>query len=126
MRLVEVAEAGTWDRALLALPNPHILQSWAWGEFKARHGWRATRLLFHEAGTTVAAAAVLQRTLPYVPLSMMLSNSFLFGSRQSRCPANPHGPPSMLQSAFVVQVTAVLLLHLLLSWLRKTVFTVPS
>jgi lipid II:glycine glycyltransferase (peptidoglycan interpeptide bridge formation enzyme) len=71
MRLLEVADAGTWDRALLALPNPHILQSWAWGEFKARHGWRTTRLLFQEEGETVAAASVLQRSLSRLPLSIL-------------------------------------------------------
>jgi peptidoglycan pentaglycine glycine transferase (the first glycine) len=71
MRAVHVADAGTWDRALLALPNPHVLQSWAWGEFKSRHGWRATRLLFEERGETVAAASVLHRRLPRLPLSVL-------------------------------------------------------
>jgi lipid II:glycine glycyltransferase (peptidoglycan interpeptide bridge formation enzyme) len=71
MRAVEVADAGAWDRALLALPNPHILQSWAWGEFKARHGWGASRLLFQEEDRTVAAASVLQRRLPRLPVSIL-------------------------------------------------------
>jgi peptidoglycan pentaglycine glycine transferase (the first glycine) len=71
MRAVEVAEAQTWDCALCSLPNPHILQSWAWGEFKSRHGWRATRLLFQEGGRTVAAASVLQRRLSRLPVSIL-------------------------------------------------------
>jgi peptidoglycan pentaglycine glycine transferase (the first glycine) len=71
MRAVEISDAQTWDRALLALPNPHILQSWAWGEFKARHGWQASRLLFEEGGQPVAAASVLQRRLPRLPLSIL-------------------------------------------------------
>ena len=71
MRSVEVADAGVWDRALLDLPDPHILQSWAWGEFKARHGWEASRLLFQEEGRTVAAASVLQRGLPRLPVSIL-------------------------------------------------------
>ena len=71
MRAVEVAEAQIWDRALLSLPDPHILQSWAWGEFKSRHGWRATRLLFQEGDRTVAAASVLQRKLPRLPVSIL-------------------------------------------------------
>jgi len=41
-----VTDAGTWDAALLALPQPHILQSWAWGETKAQTGWRARRLVW--------------------------------------------------------------------------------
>jgi peptidoglycan pentaglycine glycine transferase (the first glycine) len=71
MQVVQVADAQSWDRALLALPNPHVLQSWAWGEFKSGHGWRATRLLFREEGRPVAAASVLRRKLPCgVPLSV--------------------------------------------------------
>jgi lipid II:glycine glycyltransferase (peptidoglycan interpeptide bridge formation enzyme) len=68
---VEVTEAGAWDQALLALPNPHVLQNWAWGEFKARYGWRATRLLFLEEGKAVAAASVLERKLPRLPASVL-------------------------------------------------------
>jgi lipid II:glycine glycyltransferase (peptidoglycan interpeptide bridge formation enzyme) len=71
MQIVSVDDRQTWDRALLALPNPHVLQSWAWGEIKSRHGWRATRLLFQEAGRPVAAASVLQRRLPRLPVSIL-------------------------------------------------------
>jgi lipid II:glycine glycyltransferase (peptidoglycan interpeptide bridge formation enzyme) len=71
MRTTSIDDARAWDSTLRALPNPHILQSWAWGEFKSRHGWRATRLLFKERGETVAAASVLQRKLPRMPLSIL-------------------------------------------------------
>ena len=71
MHITSIDDAGTWDAALLALPNPHILQSWAWGEFKSRHGWHATRLLFEEGGKTVAAASVLRRKLPRLPVSIL-------------------------------------------------------
>ena len=64
MQVATVDDARAWDDALLALPNPHILQSWAWGELKSRHGWFATRLLFQEGDETVAAASVLRRKLP--------------------------------------------------------------
>jgi lipid II:glycine glycyltransferase (peptidoglycan interpeptide bridge formation enzyme) len=71
MQVVGVDDRETWDRALLALPNPHVLQTWAWGEIKSRHGWRATRLLFQEGGRPVAAASVLQRRLPRLPVSIL-------------------------------------------------------
>ncbi|MFC2030201.1 lipid II:glycine glycyltransferase FemX [Chloroflexota bacterium] len=67
----EVAEAGEWDELLRALPDAHILQSWTWGQFKARHGWSATRLVFLEGGLPVAAASVLQRKLPRLPISIL-------------------------------------------------------
>jgi peptidoglycan pentaglycine glycine transferase (the first glycine) len=71
MRTVQVTDAEGWDRALLALPNPHILQSWAWGELKSGHGWSATRLLFEEGSRTVAAASILKRRLPRLPVSIL-------------------------------------------------------
>jgi peptidoglycan pentaglycine glycine transferase (the first glycine) len=71
MHIIRIRDPQTWDRALLALPNPHVLQSWTWGEFKAQHGWSATRLLFQEDGRTVAAASVLRRKLSLLPVSML-------------------------------------------------------
>ena len=44
-----VTDAVAWDAALLSLPSPHILQSWAWGELKAQTGWRAQRLVWGES-----------------------------------------------------------------------------
>jgi lipid II:glycine glycyltransferase (peptidoglycan interpeptide bridge formation enzyme) len=57
-----IADASIWDAALLSLPSPHILQSWAWGELKAQTGWRAQRLLWHDP-TFLAAASILVRRL---------------------------------------------------------------
>jgi len=71
MRIVEIADAQAWSRELRALPNPHVLQSWTWGEFKSRHGWQAGRILFQESGQTVAAASVLRRKLPRLPVSIL-------------------------------------------------------
>jgi peptidoglycan pentaglycine glycine transferase (the first glycine) len=71
MHVVRIDSAAAWDRAVLALPNPHVLQSWAWGAFKARQGWQAMPLLFQSAGTAVAAAMVLRRRLPLLPASVL-------------------------------------------------------
>ena len=62
-----------WDSALLRLPRPHILQSWAWGELKAQTGWRAQRLLWpaDRADAVKAAAAILIRRLhPRLPVAV--------------------------------------------------------
>ncbi len=61
----------TWDNALLTLPAPHVLQSWAWGDFKMRWGWQAERLLWSEANTPIAAAQLLRRPIPYTPWSFL-------------------------------------------------------
>ncbi len=71
MDVVAVTGAGAWDRALLDLPDPQVLQSWAWGELKGRHGWRPTRFLFHDGGQLVAAASVLERRALSLPLPLL-------------------------------------------------------
>ncbi len=50
-----------WDSQIALLPNSHLLQSWAWGEFKSRSGWQAQRLGWAGANGP-AAAQVLRRT----------------------------------------------------------------
>jgi peptidoglycan pentaglycine glycine transferase (the first glycine) len=71
MDVVAVDDARAWDRALLDLPDPQILQSWVWGELKGRHGWRARRLLFRQGAQTVAAASVLERRAGSLPASIL-------------------------------------------------------
>lgn len=61
-----------WHAALQA-HHSHFLQSWAWGEFKAKFGWAA-----HHLQTDQAAAQILFRRLPlgltigYVPKGPLL------------------------------------------------------
>jgi peptidoglycan pentaglycine glycine transferase (the first glycine) len=71
MDVLEVPDPEAWDRTLLSLPNPHILQSWAWGAFKARQGWSVTRLRFRDREGPIAAASVLERRLPWLPVSIL-------------------------------------------------------
>lgn len=66
-----VEDAGQWNRALRALPAPHVLQTWEWGAAKAQTGWAAHRLLWRENGDRPAAAAsFLVRRLPHLPLGV--------------------------------------------------------
>ncbi|MCC7019427.1 MAG: peptidoglycan bridge formation glycyltransferase FemA/FemB family protein [Ardenticatenales bacterium] len=73
MRTIEDEIA--WD-ALLArlgagaagLPSPHVLQSWVWGDLKARWGWTASRFAWGEPGAEWAAAQVLARRVGGSPL----------------------------------------------------------
>jgi lipid II:glycine glycyltransferase (peptidoglycan interpeptide bridge formation enzyme) len=48
-----------WDELVATTPGGHVLQSWAWGELKARFGWRVQRL-----AVDGALAQVLFRSLP--------------------------------------------------------------
>ncbi len=72
-----ITDPAAWDQGIAALPHAHLLQSWAWGEFKARTGWRAQRLRWPIANGS-AAAQVLTRTVGrvlkvmYVPKGPLL------------------------------------------------------
>jgi len=58
-------DALTWNSMIASLPNPHILQSWEWGQVKARFGWQPIPKVWRdENGQVVAAALVLQRVIP--------------------------------------------------------------
>jgi peptidoglycan pentaglycine glycine transferase (the first glycine) len=64
-----IADREQWNNALLALPAPHALQSWDWGEVKRRHNWTPSRLLWEADGRPIAAAQVLHRPIPHTPWS---------------------------------------------------------
>jgi lipid II:glycine glycyltransferase (peptidoglycan interpeptide bridge formation enzyme) len=76
----EIAEARTWDTHVLSMPEPHILQSWAWGETKQQTGWRAKRLIWSEQApipkmsdrfaTWAVASALFRRLNPRIPLAV--------------------------------------------------------
>lgn len=87
--LQQTTDPKTWDQSVLAMPEPHILQSWAWGASKAQTGWLAKRLLWGEelqapsSGSRFAAWACagllirrLHRAMPlavgYVPKGPLL------------------------------------------------------
>lgn len=54
-----VIDSVKWNKTVAALPHPHILQSWEWGEFKSRYGWRARRFVWSGGE---AAAQILTRS----------------------------------------------------------------
>jgi peptidoglycan pentaglycine glycine transferase (the first glycine) len=56
-----ITDPAVWDGLVAGLPGAHLLQSWQWGEFKARNGWRPSRLVW-ETPAGEAAAQVLART----------------------------------------------------------------
>ncbi len=75
-----VLDPAEWSRALAALPDAHVLQTWEWGEFKAGYGWSAERLVWRTVdGRPAAAAQVLERRVR-VPV-LGLSSSVLYAPR---------------------------------------------
>ncbi|MBI2941810.1 MAG: peptidoglycan bridge formation glycyltransferase FemA/FemB family protein [Chloroflexi bacterium] len=67
-----VEDADEWDARVIDGTLGNILQSYEWGEFKARFGWTPRRLLVERAGRALGVAQVLLRATPlgtiaYVP-----------------------------------------------------------
>ncbi len=71
-RVVPSTQRKEWDDFVNEHPQGHMLQSWGWGELKATSGWHPLRLALWETSgdKIVAAASVLLRTAPHVPLRL--------------------------------------------------------
>lgn len=68
-------DSAQWTELLLSLPQPHLLQTWQWGELKGKYGWQAERHYWHEAGVCRAAAQILFRThtLPGIGIPLTIA-----------------------------------------------------
>jgi lipid II:glycine glycyltransferase (peptidoglycan interpeptide bridge formation enzyme) len=70
-RVQQLTRPAEWNAALAPLANPHVLQTWEWGEIKARHGWTPSRLLILRDGAVAGAAQVLRRPLSGTPFGVL-------------------------------------------------------
>jgi lipid II:glycine glycyltransferase (peptidoglycan interpeptide bridge formation enzyme) len=75
-----IDDARAWDRLVSAHPAGHLLQTWSWGELKARYGWTPGRTAVLDGDRMAAGAQVLFRRLPgrlgsmgYVPKGPVIS-----------------------------------------------------
>lgn len=69
-RLIETSERERYDAFVASHPKGHILQSFAWGEVKKATGWRPWRIVVEEENRIVAAALLLERTIPLIRRSL--------------------------------------------------------
>ncbi|HEX9097435.1 MAG TPA: peptidoglycan bridge formation glycyltransferase FemA/FemB family protein [Candidatus Dormibacteraeota bacterium] len=80
--LVACTDPVTWDAFVSRARDGSILQSWAWGELKARYGWEPTRYLWIRDDAVRGAISVLRKPLPgglalhYGPRGPVLDNRF--------------------------------------------------
>jgi peptidoglycan pentaglycine glycine transferase (the first glycine) len=70
MKICTDTDAAGWDRFVLSLAAPHVLQSHAWGAFKADWGWHVHRFAWADEGTPLAAAQVLTRRIARTPFTV--------------------------------------------------------
>ena len=50
-----------WNATIAQLPDPHLLQTWEWGEVKAQFGWRPFHWVWREGEKLIAASLVLEK-----------------------------------------------------------------
>ncbi|MGB7537534.1 MAG: peptidoglycan bridge formation glycyltransferase FemA/FemB family protein [Anaerolineales bacterium] len=67
-----VTEREAWDSSMAMLPGAHVLQTWDWGEGKARFGWTVERRIWEAGGSIAAAAQILRRSVRAGPLAATL------------------------------------------------------
>src|SRR5690606_17307619 len=65
--LRSIDRPGAWQAALAELPNPHVLQSWEWGDVKGQTEWHAERLVMESAAGRAAFQFLWRQPLPYLP-----------------------------------------------------------
>jgi len=81
--------SNNWNSLISKLPGPHFLQSYEWGQVKAKYGWRPIYVAWDEAGKLKeardarhlssfiyqpsAAALILKKTIPLGGMSARLS-----------------------------------------------------
>src|SRR5881392_1015830 len=65
MHKLLATDRNSWNQFVASSPYGHVLQSWEWGELKARSGWQPIRVALTDGDTIRAAAQVLIRSLPY-------------------------------------------------------------
>jgi lipid II:glycine glycyltransferase (peptidoglycan interpeptide bridge formation enzyme) len=70
LRAVAGEQREQWDDFVNEHAGGHLLQSWGWGELKAGAGWHPQRFALwdDDCRRIVAAAQVLCRSLPHLPL----------------------------------------------------------
>ncbi len=70
MKSRTAASREEWNGAIAHLPGAHVLQSWEWGQCKARFGWSVERRFWERDDSQIAAAAqILRRTVRVGPLT---------------------------------------------------------
>lgn len=65
MRPASAEELANWDELVTANPDGgNVLQSFAWGDFKSRWGWRPRRFVYELRGGRIVAAQWMTRSIP--------------------------------------------------------------
>ncbi len=67
IRIAQEHERERFNRFVAGFDSGDLLQSWEWGDLKARTGWQPIRVVGEVDGEIVAAVSFLKRKLPKLP-----------------------------------------------------------
>ncbi len=56
-------DSNTWNTIVTSFPEPHILQTWQWGQLKSHFGWQPFYKIWGSPHQPAAAALILQRSI---------------------------------------------------------------
>jgi len=62
----------TWNNIIASFPEPHLLQTWQWGQVKSQFGWEPFYRIWGDESNPDAAALILQRSIPIAGLAARL------------------------------------------------------
>lgn len=78
MEFAQIQSADQWNASIEHLPGAHALQTWQWGQVKARFGWEVSHLVWRDdAGETCAATLLLVRKVALRGLSLPLNVMYI-------------------------------------------------
>ncbi len=83
-----------WNTLIANLPNPHFLQTWQWGQVKAKYGWQPLYLVWDEEQCSVFSNQ-LPETTKIKAAAMVLKKTVIAGGMAARlcllyCPKGPN------------------------------------
>jgi peptidoglycan pentaglycine glycine transferase (the first glycine) len=61
--MIDTMDANGWNKIVASFPDPHILQTWHWGQVKSRFGWSPSYKIWGNVHSPDAAALILERSL---------------------------------------------------------------
>lgn len=70
-RILNETDKDIFNQFVAGHPKGHLLQTWEWGEVKARTGWEPIRLLLYRDEEPVAALSMLKRRIPGIGKSIL-------------------------------------------------------
>lgn len=63
-------ERDAWNHFVASFSSSPVLQSFEWGELKARFGWQPLRIAVEDGGRLIAGISILKRKVPYIGNSL--------------------------------------------------------